>query len=86
MTCSMKLGLRVLCFQLKLVDLGRPDRHQLESAFISVEPAPFFQFVFEMQTKTETLFAIAVHLYLSKRQRCRRSAGGSWMSYSNPFR
>jgi hypothetical protein len=41
MTCSMKLGLRVPCFHLKLVYLGRSHRHQFESAFVSVEPAPF---------------------------------------------
>jgi len=42
MTCFMKLGLRVPCFHLELVYLGRPDWHQFESAFVSVEPAPFF--------------------------------------------
>ena len=50
------------CFQLKLVDLYKADRHEFESLLICVEPTPFFQGVFEEKTKAKTLFAVAVQV------------------------
>jgi hypothetical protein len=54
----------VLCFYLELVDLWKADRYKFESPFVCVEPAPFFQGVFKVQTKTQALFAIAVQMTL----------------------
>jgi hypothetical protein len=61
-TSLNQLCVGVVCLLLELVDLQRSDRHEFESPFVGVEPAPFFQGVFKVQTKTETLFAIAVHV------------------------
>jgi hypothetical protein len=47
---------------LELVDLRKTNRHQFESLFVCIEPAPFFQGVFKVQTKSQALFAIAVHV------------------------
>jgi hypothetical protein len=44
------------------VDMWKADSHEFESLFVCVEPAPFFQGVFKVQTKSQALFAIAVHL------------------------
>ena len=52
----------MVCFYLELVDSWRSNRHEFESPFVCVEPAPFFQGVFKVQAKTQTLFAIAVHV------------------------